>query len=487
MRRYSIVGRLIVSVLLLELLSAVCVAGVALVYERHAHFRSFDVMLHGRADSVIGAVQDAEDAEDNVMLDKGDFAVPAEDVYEVRDEKNHLLGRSQNWAGADPALLASSRDRTVKLWINGRHYRGVLVHGLRLVDPGDKGGGIPRHVTVLYASPTRRVWKAVMGAAEFYALASLLLMAVTGVAMTWVLKRGLIPLRVLAAEAAKVSSQSWRFATPDNVRATVELAPLADAIESALARLEQAFSRQRRFTGDAAHELKTAVAVVKSSLQLLSMKPRDVHHYRAGLERCQADCARMEEIVGKMLTLARVENNEGQAKPAPAYADFEQCILQTEEQFRSMAELRGVQVRLQLQGPLTVALSPEESALLVSNLLLNALQHSGRGTRVTVSAREIDGRVEFVVSDQGDGIDPMALPHVFERFYRGDPSRNRNTGGTGLGLSICKAIVDASGGAILLESEVGSGTAVTVRLPVSEVGVAAPAEAVSGSRILPSA
>src|ERR1700733_4702105 len=164
MKRYSIARRLIFMVLLVELLSALCVTGLALIYERHSHFRSFDVMLHGRADSVFGAVQDAEDPGDNVMLDKGDFELPAEDIYEVRDEKNRLLGRSPNWSGADPALLASATNQTIKLSVNGKHYRGVVIHGLRLVDPGDKGGGIPRHATVFYASPTHRVWHAVIGA-----------------------------------------------------------------------------------------------------------------------------------------------------------------------------------------------------------------------------------------------------------------------------------------------------------------------------------
>jgi signal transduction histidine kinase len=490
MKSYSIARRLIVMVLLVELLSAICVTGVALVYERHAHFRAFDIMLRGRADSVFGAVQDAEDPDDNVMLDKGDFEVPAEDVYEVRDEKNHVVGRSQNWSGADPALVVSghkpNRDQTVKLDINGMRYRGIVVHGLRLIDPGDKGGGIPRHVTVLYASPTRRVWRAVMGAVRFYALASLVLMAVTGVAMAWLLHRGLAPLRALAAEAAKVSASSWRFEPPEEVRATLELAPLTQAIENALQRLEESFAQQRRFTGDAAHELKTAVAVVKSSLQLLSMKPRAVEQYRAGLEKCQADCERMEEIVGKMLTLARFENVDGRPSRIALSADLGQCIIQVEEQFRSMAELRGVRVLLDLQDS-PIALSSEEATLLISNLLLNGLQHSGRGTQIDISVHRNGGWVDLVISDQGQGIDSAALPHVFERFYRGDPSRNRNTGGTGLGLSICKAIVDAARGEIRLSSEQGAGTSVRVRLPVSESVSSILSEGYVSSAILPSA
>lgn len=486
MKRHSIARRLIVMVLLVELLSAACVTGLALIYERHAHFRAFEIMLRGRADSVIGAVQDAEDKDDNVMLDTADFQVPAEDVYEVRDEKNRLLGRSPNWFGADPALFESHQDGVVKLRIHGRHYRALVIHGMRIVDPGDKGGGIPRHIVVIYGSPTERVWHAILGAVQFYAIASLALMAFTGIAMTWLLHRGLAPLRTLASEAAKVSVNSWHFDPPEEARTSVELAPLTLAMENALARLEQSFSDQRRFTGDAAHELKTAVAVVKSSLQLLSMKPRSVDQYRAGLEKCQADCARMEEIVGKMLTLARFETPDSRTTVTTAGTELGGVIRQVEHQFRSMAEVRGVSVALDAPLPLFVVLQPEGAALLISNLLLNALQHSPKGTEIKISTQPRQDCVELTIQDQGEGIDADTLPHVFERFYRGDPSRNRNTGGTGLGLSICKAIVDAAGGEIRIESSPGTGTTAIVRLPVLQNDILCPEEFVT-SAIFPSA
>src|SRR6202012_5366053 len=93
----SIALRLIVAVLAVELASSLLVAALSLAYERHIHFRAFDTMLRGRADSVLGAVQDAEDAEDNVMLDRAGLHLPPEDVYEVYDERGRLLGRSPAW------------------------------------------------------------------------------------------------------------------------------------------------------------------------------------------------------------------------------------------------------------------------------------------------------------------------------------------------------------------------------------------------------
>jgi signal transduction histidine kinase len=476
MRSHSIARRLIITVLLVELISAVCVTGMAWFYERHSHFRSFDILLHGRADSLLGSVQDAEDPQDNVMLSKSDVDVPAEDIYEVRDEKGRLLGRSPNWDGASQEILDMRSDGYFNLEVNKKTYRSLLLHGLRVVDPGDKGGGVPHHVTVVYGSPTRPVWNAVLRAVEFYAAASFVLLVVTGLVMAWLLNRSMAPLRALAAEAEGVSVNAWRFSPPEEARATKELAPLVHALEATLQRLEHSFFQQRRFVSDAAHELKTGVAVVKSSLQLLSIKQRSAAEYQAGLECCETDCGRMEEIVARMLTLARMEN--GAAKPAAEAhsTDISDVLHQIAEQFSSMAELRGVTADLSAQESLHVTLTTEECKLLLSNLLLNALQHSSRGTRITASTEEKNQMVEVRLEDQGDGIPAEALPHVFERFYRGDPSRNRNTGGTGLGLSICKAIVDAAGGEITIHSTMGKGTTVVLRLPAARVKDAAPTE-----------
>src|ERR1700761_1182720 len=468
MKTHSIARRLIATVLLVELVSALCVIGLAWIYERHSHFRSFDILLRGRADSMLGSVQDAEDPDDNVMLNKSDLNVPSEYIYEVRDEKGRLLGRSPNWDGEAAQTLTSHADGYFTLKIKQKHYRILLLHGLRVVDPDDKGGGVPRHVVIIYGSPTHRVWKAVTGAVKFYAVASLLLLAITGFVVAWLLNRSLAPLRKLAAEAGSVSVNAWQFNPPEKARATKELAPLVEALETTLQRLERSFLQQRRFISDAAHELKTAVAVVKSSLQLLGMKQRSAAEYQAGLERCESDCIRMEEIVAKMLTLARAENNaETKSHPTAITTNISDTLRQVAEQFQSMVELRGVAVVLSMQEDIFVALASEECTLVLSNLLLNALQHSRRDTTITASAFRKGSIVEIRVEDQGDGIDSVALPHVFERFYRGDPSRNRNTGGTGLGLSICKAIVDGAGGEIHIDSLPDIGTAVMVILPVA--------------------
>lgn len=461
MKPYSITHRLISTILLVELLAALSISTAAMIYERHQRFHSFDIMLRGRAYSLLGAVQDAEDTQDNVMLDGTEVDLPSEDIYQVQDASGRVLGHSPNWSGPDKGLISAKAGRFLRVHVHGIHYRALRIEGTRIVDPGDKGGGIPRHVSIFYGSPTGGVWRDIWRAVGFYAVTSLSLLAVSGLLIFWLLNRGLAPLRELATEAGGVSVNSWNFVPPQRARVIRELAPLTLALETVLTSLERSFMQQRRFVGDAAHELKTAVAVLKSSLQLLTLKQRTAIEYERGIERCQMDCDRMEEAVAKMLTLAQVETKA--ETPSSGFAtNLWQTVRQVADQFESMAELKRLRILVSAEEAVTVDIEPEQLHLLCSNLLLNALQHSPSGAAISAIVRHPG---ELVIEDNGDGIARQDLPRVFDRFYRGDPSRSRNTGGTGLGLSICKAIVSRWQGTIEITSELGIGTRVLVHFP----------------------
>ena len=308
-RTYSLSRQLIGGVLLAELLCAALCSAVAIGHEMHGRRHAFDVMLRGRADSLMGAVQDAEDPEDNVTVDPTELVLPAQDVYEVLNPAGRVLGHSPD-ASAD--LLAALNSTHVPGYFNFRagreHYRALRFDGVRVIDR-EEHGGYRRTVTVLYASPTRDLWHGAVKAEWFYIAASVLLLAATGIALVWFLRRRLSPLQELAAIASRVSTRSWEFVPPAAVLRTTELAPIALSIEVLLKGLQQSFERQRQLTGDAAHELKTSIAVLKSSLQLLSMAPRTVEQYEAGLEGLLLDCERMEELISRMLMLTRLEES----------------------------------------------------------------------------------------------------------------------------------------------------------------------------------
>jgi signal transduction histidine kinase len=462
---YSLTRRLITAVLLVEFCSVLALISIASGHEAVSNFRALDVMLRGRADTLLGAVQDAEDPQDNVMLDGTQGLMPKRDIYIVRDELGRLLG-SQNWPGGEQVAASNDTREFRDLTIQGIHYRVVRVYGLRMVDPGDKGGGVARHVVILYGSRTHPVWERIRNTIVFYSCAGLILLILTGFVLFYLLRRGLEPLYELAEQASQISVKSWNLGTSSQARHVRELAPLVSAIESSLNGLEQSFTQQRQFVSDAAHELKTSVAVIKSSLQLLTMRSRSAKEYEAGLERVQLDSNRMEELVATMLTLARLED-EMQPPQTLQSVDLSEVLRDVTEQFQTLAEINQIRLAVRTNGPALVFADPDQLSVLCSNLLQNALQHSTSGSEVRAIVLVRESSAELRIEDDGHGIEPEILPHVFDRFYRGDPSRSRRTGGTGLGLAVSKAIVLRCHGSIRLESKPGYGTSAVVILPLA--------------------
>jgi signal transduction histidine kinase len=465
MRKHSLSHQLIGGVLLAELICAASFSAVAIGHEMHGRRHAFDVALRGRADSLMGSVQDAEDPEDNVMVDPSELVVPKQDVYEVLSPTGRVLGKSASATDAVFAGLASSQTPGYfNFRVNDAHYRAIRFNGIRVIDR-DENGGLRRPVTVLYAAPTRDLWRETLEAVRFYVLASALLLAVTGVALVWFLRRRLSPLQELATIAGRVSARSWDFVPPDDVLRTTELAPIALSIEELLKGLRQSFERQRQLTGDAAHELKTSIAVLKSSLQLLTLSPRTAEQYEAGLDGLLVDTERMEDLATRMLALARLEESPAEQGES---SELRSAVQTVAERLQPLAALKQVVLEVTAGETGKVAMPADDAEVLCSNLITNALQHSAPEGRVLVTVQRHGSVTELRVVDEGEGIPETALPYVFERFYRADRSRSRNSGGAGLGLSICKAIVERSNGTIHIKSALGKGTEVWVTLPVTQ-------------------
>ena len=458
MKTRSLTRRIVSIVLAAQMLCAMLLCGAALMNERHTRRRAFDTSLQGRSDSLLGAIQDAEDPEDNVTIDPAELKLPAQDVYAVYNQGGRLLGTSKN---APAALIARGKDEYRDVRVDGSSYRVLQREALRVIDRPENGGvGLRRPVTILYASPEGHIWHEILEAASFY-LVTIALAAIATVSLVVILlRRELRPLADLAEAAAHLSAPALEFKAPSSALEVRELRPLAYVLETAVTRLRDSFAKEHRFVGDAAHELKTAIAVVRSSVQVLMLKSRTGEQYSAGLRRILEDTQRMEGLVTQMLQLARLE--EGSIANVPSL-DLGGVMRSVVAQLKPIADSRGIRVEVRCPLKLFVRLQLESAEVLVSNLLMNAMQHSMPDASVLLSAAPLPtGGVRLEVEDKGDGIGPEALPHVFERFYREDRSRSRETGGTGLGLAICKSITDASGGTIKVESATGLGTRVEV-------------------------
>lgn len=470
MTRYSLRRRLIATVLLLEFALAAGISASTLVFIWREQMHAFDATLRGRADSLLGAVHDAEDAGDNVAINPEALDLHKGDLWMARDARGPVLAHSADWvAGSDLSFPENPKPKSFRL--GALRVRGLVLHGVRQIDADDSSPGIARPVVIYYAASLAPVAEAVGHAARFLVLAGLALLLITGAVLAWLLRRGIEPLASLSAAAAEMTPARPRFHAPDAAHKVDELAPLAAALESATQRLEEAFRLQQVFVHDAAHELKTAVTIVKSSLQLLASRPRTAREYAGGLETCMADCARMEELVQRMLQLARFERARSEQNDRCDLADIARDVA---AQMERLAEIRHVTLALDAPLSASAPLSEDACASLLANLLLNAVQHTPPAGSVTTTVAVTD-RIQIEIRDTGSGIAKEDLPHLFERFWRGDHSRSRDTGGTGLGLSICKAIVDSCGGEIRIASDLGKGTRVTVHLPLAPPANAAPA------------
>jgi heavy metal sensor kinase len=277
----------------------------------------------------------------------------------------------------------------------------------------------------------------------------------------WLVGRALRPISAISATAAKISAGdlSQRINTAE---AESELGQLAAVLNSTFARLETAFAHQKQFAADAAHELRTPVAILLTQTQAALGRERDAAAYKHTVEACQRAGQRMRRLIESLLELTRFD--AGQEVLTRRKFDFASAIADSVELVQPLADERRIKIIPAVQ-PLEITGDPERLAQVAANLLTNAIQFNQPGGEVRLKLNAEGGLAVLQISDTGQGIAPDDLPHVFERFYRADKSRT-GSGNSGLGLSICKAIVEAHGGTIEASSVQNAGSSFVVRLPV---------------------
>jgi heavy metal sensor kinase len=258
--------------------------------------------------------------------------------------------------------------------------------------------------------------------------------------------------------SAEDLGQRLNLRSPDD-----EVGRLARTFDEMIARLDDAFRRQRQFTADASHELRTPLTAIKGQIDVALQRQRDPAAYRQVLQVVNEEVDRMIRLVGSLLTLARAD--AGQIPLAFEAVSLPDLVAGALEQVSPMASQRSVE--LQLVPSQAVTLRADEDLLLqlLLNLLDNAIKYTPAGGQVTVGWNVGAGQVELWVRDTGIGIASEHLPHLFDRFYRVEKARSRAEGRVGLGLAISRWIAEAHGGSISVDSAPGEGSTFTIRLP----------------------
>lgn len=278
-------------------------------------------------------------------------------------------------------------------------------------------------------------------------------------------REALAPVETLSQTAGTISSQTLSTRLTLTAPYT-EFQRLAHTFNGMLDRLQQVFEGQRRFVADAAHELKTPLTAMKGNFEVILQRARSAEEYREAIISNLAEVDRLTAMTKSLLTLAQFA---GERSPLVLHPlDLSPLVEEVVSELSVLAQEGGIHLQAECQPvpPLMGDASQLKQALI--NLLDNAIRHTPSGGTITVRVGAFDTSIRLSVEDTGPGIDSQHLPHLFERFYRVEQARDRQSGGTGLGLAIVKGIVEAHGGQIQAQSQVGKGTTLTMTFPTGE-------------------
>ncbi|MGB0144432.1 MAG: sensor histidine kinase, partial [Akkermansiaceae bacterium] len=275
--------------------------------------------------------------------------------------------------------------------------------------------------------------------------------------------RSLKPIGKISGTAHRIASGDLSDRIPVR-NAGSELGQLSGVLNETFERLERSFEHQVRFTADASHEMRTPISVILAKSQFALNRERSPEKYQECLRTCLESAQHMRSLTDTLLELSKVDSGEFILHTDEAnLADLTREVMRMIE---PLAEEKSVTIDCSLEN-MTLAYDEQKIRQALLNLLGNAVKYNRAGGTVEVTLKKKGREVLLSVADTGPGIAPENLLHLFERFYRVDRARKRESrGGTGLGLAITKAIVEGHGGSISVTSELGKGTEFEVCLPL---------------------
>jgi two-component system OmpR family sensor kinase len=316
--------------------------------------------------------------------------------------------------------------------------------------------------------PTDAIDRALQADRQLAIAGSVLVLLVALLLSPLIIGRALRPLEQMSTTAGALAAGDYkqRVSVP---KTHDEIGKLAVAFNQMAAGIDQAFevrrqseAEMRHFVADASHELRTPLTSVAGYIDVLGRRESvDAETLQASLAAMQQESNRMTRLVNDLLTLTRFESGKApQRQRVPLDTFLNQALDELNLAEKGATESRDIQPGIEVDA------DPNALKQVVTNLAQNALKYAP-GAEQRWSAFAVDGRAAIRLEDGGPGISRQDLPHIFERFYRGEKARDRSTGGSGLGLAIAKSIVEAHQGSIEAESEPGRGATFTAWLPLA--------------------
>jgi two-component system OmpR family sensor kinase len=429
--------------------------------------------LHGQLDGALLALADTEAA---MLADAARSEVRVHDaaqghapfsfaridrLIQIVDAEGNVIARSANLGGArlpaPAALLARLQSgETVFQNLDGFGEEAVRV----VSEPVGTGPGM-RAVQV--AGSLDDVNQAIdVAAILFLALGAALVAGMTAVGD--VLTRGVFrAIDELIRKAQHIGRSSLHERLP-HFGADSEVRRLVDTLNAMLQRIESVFEVQRRFTLDASHELRTPLSRLRTEMEVVLRRPRSAQEYVQALRSCVGEVERLTTLVEALLLLARLDASP--EHPSLEVVSLNEVAVEATDRLLAAARDRRIEIRVASSAPVQVRMARSAAALVLSNLLDNAMKYAPAGSRVVVAC-DAEGEIgQLTVADDGPGLRPEEIAHVFDRFFRGSAAQAGEVMGFGIGLALTRAILVSHGGTIEAANDPRGGARFVVRVPL---------------------
>jgi signal transduction histidine kinase len=427
---------------------AILIVGGAAVYlvTRQLLLADLDESLISRSSALPQLLGVSEDA--------GQHLLPTGDRYIVLDDLNRIVGRSDPRQRGPRATVVTGRS-----WAqlaDGSRMRNLSLSATSLAADGRES-----KVTIVYSGSAELFDKTLGRLALLLFTIGIASGVVTAAVAVRVARSALRPLEQTAQTIGAIDERRLDRRI-DVAQLPRELCPMAERLNQMLARLDESFTQRKQFLADAAHELRTPVAAILTTLEVTLRRPRDAAALTLSLENCLSDARMLKRLVETLLEHVRGENA---GKHGPEPTDVSAILRECATLGESLGQAKGVQILRDFPADLRMVTEPGRLRSVVMNLVSNAVEYNRAGGNVRIVASRENGTVQVAVTDTGIGISPESLPHVFEPFFRGDRARQSDSEHLGLGLFLVRAHIDALNGRCMVQSEIGKGTTFSVTLP----------------------
>ncbi len=349
-----------------------------------------------------------------------------------------------------PTFGSAERTVLATVALDGGTYRGYTA----LIEENSRAVGMLQVAASL--ADVNQTLRSLRWALAFIIPLTLLVASAGGVLFA---ARALAPVDQITRAAQTISaadlSQRLALRLPND-----ELGRLARTFDDMLTRLDDAFRREREFTANASHELRTPLTVMRGEIDVALQRTRSAAEYQGTLHELGEDVERLTRLAEDLLLLARADARQLPWAPEPVSTAMLFGTLH--HQFQPLAAARQIELIVGASGALMVGGDETKLLRVLSNLVDNALKYAGPGSRVVLAATRVGEAVALTVTDNGPGVSAADLPHLLDRFFRGQTGGPE---GSGLGLAIAQALTLAQGGTLTLTSEPGRGLTCTVTLP----------------------